>query len=115
MLERANGAPSAPSAPISKRSADERHFVNYHRVLSRAVWSSRAAGRILLGLLVRAFVPRDCGVGFSSDYRIDCANITTPLSDLSPQALAATVRQAETQGVLPGGALMPCTEHDRTA
>src|SRR3954471_4229925 len=37
--------------------ADERHFVNYHRVLSRAVWSPRAAGRVLLGLLVRTFVP----------------------------------------------------------
>lgn len=37
--------------------ARERHFVNYHRVLSRAVWSARAASRILLGLLVQAFVP----------------------------------------------------------
>jgi DDE superfamily endonuclease len=35
----------------------ERHFVNYHRVLSRAAWSSRAGARILLGLLVEAFVP----------------------------------------------------------
>jgi DDE superfamily endonuclease len=38
--------------------ADERHFVNYHRVLSRAVWSSRAASRVLVGLVVRTFVPR---------------------------------------------------------
>ena len=38
--------------------ARERRWVNYHRVLSRAVWSPRAASRILLGLLVRAFVPR---------------------------------------------------------
>lgn len=37
--------------------ADERPFVNYHRVLSRARWSSRAASRILCGLLVRTFVP----------------------------------------------------------
>jgi len=36
----------------------ERHFVNYHGVLSRAVWSPRAAARVLLGLLVRAFVPQ---------------------------------------------------------
>jgi hypothetical protein len=36
----------------------ERHFVNYHRVLSRAVWSPRAAARVLLHLLVRAFVPQ---------------------------------------------------------
>ncbi|HSH82348.1 MAG TPA: transposase [Herpetosiphonaceae bacterium] len=35
----------------------ERHFVNYHRILSRATWSPRSGGRILLGLLVDAFVP----------------------------------------------------------
>ena len=33
----------------------ERRFCRYHRVLSRAVWSSRQASRILLGLLVEAF------------------------------------------------------------
>jgi DDE superfamily endonuclease len=33
----------------------ERCFCRYHRVLSRAVWSSRQASRILLGLLVEAF------------------------------------------------------------
>jgi len=36
----------------------ERHFVNYHRVLNRAVWSPRAAARVLLHLLVEAFVPQ---------------------------------------------------------
>ena len=36
----------------------ERRFVNYHRVLSRAAWSGRAAARVLLGLLLDAFVPR---------------------------------------------------------
>lgn len=36
---------------------DERHFQNYHRVLNRAVWSSLAVSRVLLGLLVRAFAP----------------------------------------------------------
>ena len=35
----------------------ERHFVNYHRVLSRARWSGREAARLLLGLLVHTFVP----------------------------------------------------------
>lgn len=35
----------------------EKHFQNYHRVLNRAVWSSLAASRILLGMLVAAFVP----------------------------------------------------------
>ncbi len=37
--------------------AQERHFVNYHRVLNRAVWRPRAAAGILLGLLITAFVP----------------------------------------------------------
>ncbi len=37
--------------------ARERHFVNYHRVLNRAAWCPRAASRLLLGLLVAAFVP----------------------------------------------------------
>lgn len=34
-----------------------RRFQNYHRVLSRAVWSRRKASRILLGLLVATFAP----------------------------------------------------------
>lgn len=36
---------------------DERCFHRYHRVLSRAMWSGREASRILLRLLVGAFVP----------------------------------------------------------
>src|SRR5215213_10483532 len=35
----------------------ERRFVNYHRVLNRAAWSGRAAARVLLALLLDAFVP----------------------------------------------------------
>ena len=35
----------------------ERRFVNYHRVLNRAVWSSRAASRLLLGLLITTLMP----------------------------------------------------------
>src|SRR3954467_1232565 len=35
----------------------DRRFVNYHRVLNRAAWSGRAAARVLLGLLLDAFVP----------------------------------------------------------
>src|SRR5215210_7820819 len=35
----------------------EKRFCRYHRVLSRASWSSREASRLLLGLLVEAFVP----------------------------------------------------------
>ena len=36
---------------------DDRHFQNYHRVLNRAVWSSRDASQLLLSLLVQTFVP----------------------------------------------------------
>jgi hypothetical protein len=36
---------------------EERRFCRYHRVLSRAKWSTQEASRILLGLLVEAFVP----------------------------------------------------------
>ena len=36
----------------------ERRFVNYHRVLNRAVWSARAGSRELLGMLLDAFAPR---------------------------------------------------------
>jgi hypothetical protein len=37
--------------------SDEKHFVNYHRVLQRAQWSSHAVSRTLLRLLVTTFVP----------------------------------------------------------
>src|SRR5215216_5970524 len=36
---------------------EDRPFENYHRVLNRACWSSRALSPILLALLLRAFVP----------------------------------------------------------
>ncbi len=35
----------------------QRNFHRYHRVLSRAVWSSGEASRVLLELMVEAFVP----------------------------------------------------------
>ena len=37
--------------------AHEKRFGNYHRVLSRDVWSSRLAARTLLRLLVKTFAP----------------------------------------------------------
>src|SRR5260370_31660084 len=36
--------------------SDEAQFQNYHRVLSRAKWNSLEVSKILLGLLVTAFV-----------------------------------------------------------
>jgi hypothetical protein len=50
---------------------DERQFQNYHRVLSRASWSSREASRRLLGLLVAAFVPSDGPVVVGLDETIE--------------------------------------------
>jgi hypothetical protein len=44
----------------------QKRFHRYHRVLSRAAWSSREASRVLLDLLVEAFVPEEgapLGVG----------------------------------------------------
>src|SRR5215208_3132390 len=35
----------------------ERRFTNYHRVLNRAAWSGRAAGCVLLGLLLLVPIP----------------------------------------------------------
>ncbi len=35
----------------------ESHFVNYHRVLNRAVWSSRALSQTLFQLLIQTFAP----------------------------------------------------------
>jgi hypothetical protein len=37
--------------------SNECHFQNYHRVLNRATWSSRALSQILLRLLIRTFAP----------------------------------------------------------
>ncbi len=39
--------------------ADEPQFQRYHRVLNRAVWSSRQASRVLLSILVRTFAADD--------------------------------------------------------
>src|SRR3712207_7265575 len=33
------------------------HFQRYHRVLNRAAWSGRAASHVLLGVLVKTFMP----------------------------------------------------------
>lgn len=53
----APGVRTVASALRALGRADDPHFSNYHRVLSRAVWAPRHASRILLQLLVHAFVP----------------------------------------------------------
>jgi hypothetical protein len=51
--------------------SDEIHFQNYHRLLSRAVWSSRQLSRILLQLLLEAFVPADAPIVVGIDETIE--------------------------------------------
>ncbi len=46
------------------------HFVNYHRVLSKARWSGLHAAKILLGLLV-ALVPVNLPIIIGVDDTID--------------------------------------------
>jgi hypothetical protein len=50
---------------------DDRPFQNYHRVLNRARWSSRALSPILLALLLRAFVPAAAPVLVGLDDTIE--------------------------------------------
>jgi len=50
---------------------DEVHFQNYHRLLNRAVWSSRQASRILLRLLLDAFVAPDATVVLGLDETVE--------------------------------------------
>src|SRR4051812_44275754 len=49
----------------------ETQFQNYHRVLNRANWSSLALSRILLRLLIRAFVPHDAPIVVGLDEHIE--------------------------------------------
>jgi hypothetical protein len=51
--------------------SNEAQFQNYHRVLNRDTWSSRALSRILVRLLVRAFVPPDAPVVIGLDDHIE--------------------------------------------
>jgi hypothetical protein len=50
---------------------EDRAFENYHRVLNRARWSSRALSPLLLALLVRAFVPAEGPVLVGLDDTIE--------------------------------------------
>lgn len=50
---------------------DGRQFQNYHRVLNRAKWSPFQVSRILLGLLVAAFVPADGPLVLGADETME--------------------------------------------
>ena len=51
--------------------SQERQFQAYHRVLNRAKWSSRKLSRVLLGLLLQAFVPPDAPVVLGIDEHLE--------------------------------------------
>jgi DDE superfamily endonuclease len=51
--------------------SQEKQFQNYHRVLNRAKWSSRVLSRILLRLLVAAFVPVNASIVVGIDETIE--------------------------------------------
>lgn len=51
--------------------SNDAQFQNYHRVLNRAVWSPRALSRVLLRLLLEAFVPADAPVVLGLDDHIE--------------------------------------------
>jgi hypothetical protein len=51
--------------------SNEQQFQNYHRVLNRAVWSPLALSRVLLRLLLEAFVPADAPVVLGLDDHIE--------------------------------------------
>src|SRR5512143_3080822 len=51
--------------------SDEVHFQNYHRLLNRAVWSSRQVGRFLLVLLLDTFVAPDATVVAGLDETVE--------------------------------------------
>jgi hypothetical protein len=56
--------------------SNEKQFQNYHRVLNRAKWSSRAVGRLLLLLLVELFVPTDAPIVIGIDETIERRSIS---------------------------------------
>jgi len=51
--------------------SQECHYARYHHVLSRAVWSSLDASRILLGLLLQAFAAANEPLVFGIDETIE--------------------------------------------
>jgi hypothetical protein len=50
---------------------NEKQFQNYHRVLNRAKWSSRALSCVLLRLLIHLFVPEDAPIVVGIDETIE--------------------------------------------
>ena len=63
-------APRARTVTVALRVmglAAERRFTNDHRVLNRAMWSTRQGGRILLGLLITWLMPAGATIVLGAD------------------------------------------------
>jgi hypothetical protein len=69
----ATGKRTVSSALRVMGLSQEKRFHRYHRVLNRAIWSTREASRILLGLLVEVFVPEGPLVLASTDLLMQSA------------------------------------------
>jgi hypothetical protein len=67
----APGARTVGSALRAMGLDREKRFHRYHRVLSRARWSSREVSRVLLGLLVETFVPEGCPLILGIDETLE--------------------------------------------
>ena len=67
----APGARTVASALRAMGLDQQKRFHRYHRVLSRASWSSREVARVLLGLLVEAFVPEGSPVVVGIDETLE--------------------------------------------
>lgn len=65
--------------------AQDRRFVNVHRILNRAAWCPRTGGRILLGLLITAFAPRS-----PKSWRSTTRSNVDPANASRPRASTAT-------------------------
>ena len=78
--------------------ARDKHFTNYHRFLSRAPWSARDGAHILLGHLVRAFVPVTTRRVQSLAERCQAPMVPSTVLNVSAsevmRAVATTVRTA---------------------
>jgi DDE superfamily endonuclease len=67
----ASGRRTVASALRAVGLIDERHFTTYHRILNRAVWSPLQLSRILLGLVINAFVAADQPVVIAVDDTLE--------------------------------------------
>ena len=67
----APGARTVSSALRAVGLDREKRFHRYHRVLSRASWSSLEASRVLLRLLVETFVPEGCPLVVGIDETLE--------------------------------------------